>query len=406
LFPDLTVAENVAIASETDSAWRRINWRQRSQRAAELLARVGAIIRPDALAGDLTMPQQQLVEIAKAVGEHARVVIMDEPTASLTGREVERLFEVIRDLRRADTGVIYVSHRLDEIFRIADRITVLRDGAVVATRPVQAIDKSEVIRLMVGRDVESVFAKKEVAIGKPILELKHVGSAAGGVREINLDVCAGEITGLAGLVGSGRTELARVLFGMSPADAGRILLRGKPVVINSPRRAIELGIAYVPEDRRRHGVILDMPVAANISLAVLPRMRTAARLDFAGERRLAASMVERLSVKTPSLDARAIQLSGGNQQKVALARWLATEPAVLILDEPTQGVDIGAKAEIHRQMGELAARGMAILLISSDLPEVLHLSDRIAVMRGGTIAGTLTRAAATPEKVLSLALAP
>jgi rhamnose transport system ATP-binding protein len=404
LFPALTVAENIAIASESSPPWRRIRWRQRRVRAKELLGRVGASIHPATIVSDLTMPQQQLVEIARAVGEQARVVIMDEPTASLSEREVERLFQVVRELRRSGVGVIYISHRLDEIFQIADRVSVLRDGRLIATRMIAETNKNELIRLMVGRELSAVFPTREATLGELVLELRGVGCRSTGVQGIDLSVRAGEIVGLAGLVGAGRTELARVLFGLTPADAGQILLRGKAVAIHSPQRAIELGIAYLPEDRRRHGVILDLPIAANVSLAVLRRISRTGRLNFAGERALAGEMVQRLAVKTPSIDTPAAELSGGNQQKVALARWLATEPAVLILDEPTQGVDIGAKAEIHRLMGDLAARGLAIILISSDLPEVLGVGDRIAVMRAGTIVGAFTREEAAPESVLSLAL--
>jgi rhamnose transport system ATP-binding protein len=404
LFPDLTVAENIALGLEGGGAWRRVRWNERRATARELLARVGAAIAPDAVVSSLTMPQQQLVEIARAIGAKARVVIMDEPTASLSEREVEKLFQVVRDLRSQGVGVIYISHRLDELFQVADRVTVLRDGSLVAMRLMSEVNKAELIRLMVGRELSAVFPKQVVPIGEPVLELHGLGCRAAALRGIELKVRAGEIVGLAGLVGAGRTELARVLFGLTPADAGQIVLRGKRVTIDSPARAIELGIAYVPEDRRRHGVILDLPVAANTSLAVLKRLSAGGRLNIARERTLASGMVERLAVKTPSIDAPVGNLSGGNQQKVAIARWLATEPTVLILDEPTQGIDVGAKAEIHRLMGELAARGLAIVLISSELPEILGMSDRIVVMHAGAIVGTMKRADATQEKVLAMAL--
>jgi len=404
LFPDLTVAENVAIGLEGEGAWRRVDWKQRRQRATELLSRVGGAIDPGAAVSSLTMPQQQLVEIARALGAKARVIIMDEPTASLSEREVERLFQVIRDLRAAGVGIIYISHRLDELFQIADRVTVLRDGALVATQPMSQMDHTELIRLMVGRELTAVFPKQTVPIGEPVLELRGFGCRGAGVRDIDLVVRAGEIVGLAGLVGAGRTELARVLFGLAPADAGQVLLRGRPVPIDSPEHAIELGIAYVPEDRRRHGVILDLPIAANATLAVLKRISTGGRLNFGREQALARTMVDRLAIKAPSIDTLVGNLSGGNQQKVAIARWLATDPSLLILDEPTQGIDVGAKAEIHRLMGDLVGRGLGILLISSELPEILGMSDRIAVMRSGSIAGWLDRAEATQERVLSLAL--
>jgi rhamnose transport system ATP-binding protein len=406
LFPDLSVAENIALGWETGGPWRRVRWPARRARAKQLLARLAADIDPDALAADLSMPQQQLVEIARALGEDARVLIFDEPTASLSERESEQLFKVLAELRAAGVGIIYISHRLEELSRAADRVTVLRDGALIATRPMADTDKQELIRLMVGRELTTVFPKQNVPIGESVLELRGVSCQASGVQGINLTVRAGEIIGLGGLVGAGRTELARVLFGLTPADAGEIIVRGRQVQIDSPQRAIELGIAYVPEDRRRHGVILDLPIAANVSLAILRTLAGYGRLDFARENAIAREMVDRLAVKTPSIHTPAAHLSGGNQQKVALARWLATQPSLLILDEPTQGVDVGAKAEIHRLMGELAGRGLAILLISSELPEILGMGDRMAVMHGGTIVGMLDRKEATQGKILSLALHP
>jgi rhamnose transport system ATP-binding protein len=404
LFADLSVAENIALRLERDGLVRLVRWGRRRERAAELLDRVGARLAPDAFVRDLSMPEQQLVEIASAVGAAARILIFDEPTSSLSEREVENLFRVIGELRRQGVGSIYISHRLEELPRIADRVTVLRDGACVATHPMGAVDRAELIRQMVGRPVDAVFPKASVPLGEVVLETRGVSCAPAKVRDVSLRLRAGEILGLAGLVGAGRTELARVLFGLAPADAGQILVRGRSVTIGSPDQAIRQGIAYVPEDRRRHGVILEMPVAANTTLAILRRLATGGMLRFGEERRVAGAFVERLGIRTASLDAPAGNLSGGNQQKVALARWLATEPSVIILDEPTQGVDVGAKAEIHRLMGELAGRGMAILMISSELPEVLGMSDRIAVMHQGRIAGTLDRAEATQDRVLAMAL--
>jgi rhamnose transport system ATP-binding protein len=404
LFPELTVTENIALGLEPGGWWRRIRWDARRRRARELLARVGATIDPDVVIHGLTMPEQQLVEIARALGARARVLIMDEPTASLSDREVDRLFQVIRDLRAGGVGIIYISHRLDELFQVADRVTVLRDGCIVETRRLAEVDKTELIRLMVGRRLTAIFPKQEVPLGDVVLELRGLGCQEAGVSGVSLSVRAGEILGLAGLVGAGRTELARVLFGLTPADAGEISLRGQSVTIDSPGRAVERGIAYVPEDRRRYGVILDMAVAPNATLAILDRIGRHGWLNFRQERLLAESFVRRLAIKTPSVDAPVGDLSGGNQQKVALARWLATKPVVLILDEPTQGVDVGAKAEIHRLMGELAGQGMAILMISSELPEILGMSDRIAVMHAGRVTGILDRSEATQEKVLALAL--
>jgi rhamnose transport system ATP-binding protein len=418
LFPDLSVAENLALGLEQGGLWRRVSWRERNARAVELLGRIGARIDPQKPAGALTMPEQQLVEIARALGSSpesgAKILIMDEPTASLTDRETEHLFKVIDELRDQGVGVIYISHRLEELFKIGDRVTVLRDGETVATRAINEVDQAEMIRLMVGRELSAVFPKREVKIGETVLEIRNLSSRAAGLRNVNLSVRAGEILGLTGLVGAGRTELARVLFGLLPADSGAILLQPhraykpyrpyKPyeVKIDSPMKAIELGVAYVPEDRRRHGAILEMPIAANMTLAILDRISKLKFLNFKSEKKIDFS--GRLSVKTPATFTPAGALSGGNQQKVALARWLATEPQVLILDEPTQGIDVGAKSEIHRLMCDLAESGMAIIMISSELPEILGMSDRIAVMRGGTVVGLMNRGEATQRKIIELGL--
>lgn len=404
LFPDLTVAENIALRLETGQPWRIIQWRSRQRRAQQLLDRVGAAISPQAFVRDLTMPQQQLVEIASALGSDARILILDEPTASLSDREVENLFRVIRELKSQNVGMIYISHRLEELPQIADRVSVLRDGNFVATKPMAEVDRAELIRLMVGRSLDAVFPKIEVPPGEIVLEAKSLSCRASGVKTVNLQVRAGEILGLAGLVGAGRTELARIIFGLTPADEGQILLKGQPVTIKSAQNAVDLGIAYVPEDRRRHGVILDMPIASNITLAMLDKLTSLGMIRSKEEKRIAKSFVEMLAVKTPSISTPAGNLSGGNQQKVAVARWLATGPSVIILDEPTQGVDVGAKSEIHRLMGELAKKGLAIIMISSELPEILGMSDRIAVMHGGQIVGELSRHEATQEKILELAL--
>ncbi|HEU0185850.1 MAG TPA: sugar ABC transporter ATP-binding protein, partial [Blastocatellia bacterium] len=306
-------------------------------------------------------------------------------------------------------GVIYISHRLEELFKIADRVTVLRDGEIVATRTMNEVNQAEMIRLMVGRELSAVFPKREVKIGEAVLEVRNLSSRAAGIHDVSLSVRAGEIMGLTGLVGAGRTELARVLFGLLPVDDGAVLLINRryelnEVKIDSPSKAIEHGIAYVPEDRRRHGAILEMPIAANMTLAILDRISNLKLLDFKSEKKIAVDFASRLSVKAPATFTPAGALSGGNQQKVALARWLATEPQVLILDEPTQGIDVGAKSEIHRLMCDLAESGMAIIMISSELPEILGMSDRIAVMRGGTVVGLMNRADATQQKIIELAL--
>jgi rhamnose transport system ATP-binding protein len=404
LFPELTVAENLAFGLETGGVWRRIDWRERRVRAAALLARVGATVDPDADAGSLRMAEQQLVEIARALGAKARLIIMDEPTAALAETEAERLLALVGELRASGVGIVYISHRLPEVLRIADRVTVLRDGAAVETRAVAGLTEAELIRSMVGRDLDAVFPKRALEIRDVLLSARGLSCRRVGVRDVDLEVRAGEIVGLAGLVGSGRTELARVLFGLTPADGGELRLGSRALHVRSPAEAIRAGLAYVPEDRRRHGVIPEMSVAANATLAILRQLRSGPFLDAAREREIAGTFVERFAIKAPSLDTPVAHLSGGNQQKVALARWLATRPSVLILDEPTQGVDVGAKAEIHRLIVDLAAEGLAILMISSEMPEILGMSDRIAVMRGGTIVATLDRAVATQERLLALAL--
>uniref|UniRef100_Q01NP8 ABC transporter related n=1 Tax=Solibacter usitatus (strain Ellin6076) TaxID=234267 RepID=Q01NP8_SOLUE len=404
LFPDLTVAENIALALEGVALWRKVDWKARDRQARELLERTGADISPERAVRTLSMPEQQIVEIAKAIGARSKILILDEPTASLTEREVERLFRVIQTLRGEGAGIVYISHRLDEVAAIADRVTVLRDGRSIATRELREVDRAELIRLMVGRDIDAIFPKREVPIGEVVLETRGLRCRESGVRDVTLAVRRGEILGIAGLVGSGRSELAETLFGLTPADGGEIRLRGEAVRIDSPADAIRLRIGYLPEDRRQHGVVLEMPVAANTSLANLGAVSSHGMIDAIAERDLARGYVERLRIKTHSLYAETGSLSGGNQQKVALARWLAIEPAVLILDEPTQGVDIGSKSEIHEMMVNLAEQGLAIVMISSELPEILGMSDRIAVMHGGTMTGILTRAEATQEKILAMAL--
>ena len=406
LFPDLTVSENIALALDQGIAWKPIDWKARARLAANLLQRVAAAIDPDRLVESLTMPEQQLVEIAKAIGADAKIVIMDEPTAALADREVEGLFRVIERLRRAGVGIIYVSHRLEEVFAIADRITAIRDGETIVTRPVAGVSKSELIASMVGRELTTVFPKRAVPIGEVALDVRELSNRATGIHGVSLSVRRGEILGVAGLVGSGRTELAETLFGLTPAETGTIAVDGNPVRISSPGDAIRAGIAYVPEDRRRHGVVLEMTVAANASLARLDQISRRGLLDRDAERRTAQQYVDRFRIKAPSIDAEVGTLSGGNQQKVALARWLATTPSVLILDEPTQGVDVGSKAEIHALMQELVGGGMAIVMISSELPEILGMSDRIAVMHAGRIRRVLDRHEATQSKILALALEP
>ncbi len=391
LFPDLTVSENIALALETGGGLRRVYWKARNQRAKALLERIGSKLDPWRLARTLSMAEQQIVEIAKALGTDARILLMDEPTAVLTEREAEHLFGLVRRLREDGVAIVYISHRLEEILASADRITVLRDGERIACRSASDVDRPELIQLMVGRSIGSVFPKRTVPIGDVALEVPGAFS-----------VRRGEIFGLAGLVGSGRTELARTLFGLTPSGS-TIEVNGRPVRIDSPAQAIREGLGYLPEDRRLHGVVLEMTIAENVSLASLATVSRHGLIDTTAEESLAARYVSDLRIKAPSVNVPVGTLSGGNQQKVALARWLVTTPRVMILDEPTQGVDVGSKAEIHELIVQLAEQGMAILLISSELPELLGMSDRIGVMRGGTLAGILNRDEATQESIMSLA---
>lgn len=404
LFPDLTVAENIALSLEPPKTLRRIRWSSRREQARELLRRVGANIDPDAEVRSLSMPEQQLVEIAKALGTGARILIMDEPTASLTQKEVQLLLGVVRDLRTSGVGVIYISHRLEEIFQVADRVTVLRDGETVGTSSVADINEAGLIKLMVGREVSAIYPPAEGEPGEVMFSLSGVTHHCSGVKNVSFAVRAGEVFGLAGLVGSGRTELARILFGITTADSGELCLEGKPIAVSSPRDAVKHGIAYVPEDRRRHGVILEMPIAANMTMAIHPEFFPAGWLRLGEEENLAQNYIRDLQIKTSGPDAPGGALSGGNQQKVALSRWLATKPKVLILDEPTQGVDVGAKSEIHKIIRRLAAQGLAVIMISSDLPEILGMSDRIGVMRGGALTAILDGKTADAHEVMAAAL--
>ncbi len=406
LFPDLTIAENIAIAVERPQPWRPIDWRARAAQASACLERIGAALNPDRVVRSLSMPEQQLVEIAGAVGARARIVLMDEPTASLTDREVARLFAVVAALREQGVGVLYISHRLEEVLTIADRITVLRDGETVASGPRDEFSHAALVRLMAGREQAPGMPAAPGQAGDVALGVHHLSSRAAGLHDISLSVRRGEIVGLAGLVGSGRTELAETLFGLRRADSGEVLIGGAAARISSPVDAIRYRLAYVPEDRRRHGIVAEMSVTANTMLAVLPSVARAGLIQRDRERAVAEQYATALRVKAASIDTPVATLSGGNQQKVSLARWLATDPAVLILDEPTQGVDVAAKSELHALIRQQVERGLAVVLISSELPEILAMSDRILVMRRGTIVGELSREGATAERVLALALGP
>lgn len=402
LFPDLNVSENMAIRLEKSAPFRRVRWRAYHERAAALLHNIGAEISPQALVRDLSMPEKQLVEIACAVGANARILLFDEPTASLTQREQNLLFTLIRTLRRQNSGIIYVTHRLDEVFALADRVSVLRDGQRVFTGASAELNESALIQLMVGRELASCSAPVTQKESRPLLSVSDLSCRNAGVRHVSFEIGTGEIFGLAGLVGAGRTELARTLFGLTPADTGAIVMAGRNVSIRSPASAVDCGIAYVPEDRARHGVILDLPVEQNITLAAHRRLFPQGWLRTKLERAIAGDYIRRLDIRPPKSRLPVSALSGGNQQKVALARWLATQPKLLILDEPTQGVDVGAKQQIHELIRQLAEDGVAVLLISSDLPELLALSHRIGVMRAGQLV-TILPAHAEPHAIMAAA---
>lgn len=404
LFPDLTVSENIGLRLKKSAAFQRVRRSEQRSLAVDLLHRIGAEISPDAEVRSLSMPEQQLVEIACALGSGARIVIMDEPTASLTRKEQLLLFKIVRDLRNSGVGVIYISHRLEEIFELADRVTILRDGESVGTHAVEGMTEARMIQHMIGREMSSIYPPSESEPGEVVLSLKSVGCKSSGVQGVTLDVRAGEVVGMAGLIGAGRTELARILFGITPADAGEIRMNGKVITPHSPGGAIAHGIAYVPEDRRKHGVILELPIAQNMTMASHGKLFPASWLRFATENQVAREFIRDLGIKAYGPEAPGGSLSGGNQQKVSVARWLATQPKLLILDEPTQGVDVGAKSEIHKIIRQLARQGLAVIMISSDLAEVLGMSDRIAVMRGGRLVEWIDKRNADAHTVMAAAL--
>jgi ribose transport system ATP-binding protein len=402
LVPQLTVAENILLGHEPS----RGGWidRARVRDAAERsLAEVGVAIDPDRRVDTLGIAEQQMVEVAKALFRRARVLVMDEPTSALTAREIDRLFEVIRRVTSTGVGVVYISHRMRELTAIGNRVTVLRDGRHVGTFDLSKASIDELVRLMANRDVREHFPRRRGAAGEPLLRLERVCGESG-VRDVTLTVRRGEIVGLAGLLGAGRTELARLIAGADRPSSGRIEIRGRDVTPRSPREAIRAGVGFLPEDRKRHGLVMTQSVCENIGLPNLPRWSTAGWLSAASERATAERWVTELRIKTPRIAERVVRLSGGTQQKVVLARWLAAEAELLVMDEPTRGVDVGAKVEIYELMNRLTDAGAGILMISSELPEVLGMSDRIYVMRGGSIQAELDARSATEERVLQAAL--
>jgi L-arabinose transport system ATP-binding protein len=404
IIPGVSVAENI-YAGELPSRGPFIDRARLDQLVAADLERYGfQNVLPTNLMGDqLSAAQRQLVEIARALKSRLRVIALDEPTSSLTDEEVDHLFGLVRRLRSDGVAIIYVSHRIREILRLADRVAVLRDGRLVAVRPAAELNDNEIVRLMVGRELRDVFKRKRAVTDRVVLKVEGIRSDWH--KGIDFEVRAGEVVGFAGLVGAGRTELAKVIFGELPRDGGRIWVDGQEVQIGSPTEAISAGIGFTPEDRKREGLVQVRSVLENTSLAILRRLSRFHFVDRRRERRLVREFVDRLHVRTPSLDQEVGKLSGGNQQKVVLARWLAARPKVLILDEPTRGIDVGAKAEIYQLIDELANDGLGIVFISSELPEILGLSDRIYVMQNGRVTGELAAEGATDQQVLNLAMA-
>jgi ABC-type sugar transport system ATPase subunit len=398
---NMTVAENLCLG---DLPRRNgfLSRRRMAEKARVKLASIGAEIDVQRTVGDLPVSQQQLLQIAEAVGRRARVIVFDEPTSSLTRHETERLYGLIRRLKGEGVTCLYVSHRMEEIFDLCDTVTVLRDGRHVETLPTDGLDEGGLVRRMIGRSLDEYFpAHLDQALGEELLRVEDLRSP-GKLHGVSFSVRAGEILGFAGLVGSGRTEIAEALFGVDPGATGKVFVAGKPVTITRPAEAMAQGLGLVPEDRKRQGLVLGMSVLANTTLPILERLSRFTWVRRAAERALASDHVSRLRVRTPGLDAAVAGLSGGNQQKIVLARWLAAHCRVLILDEPTRGVDVGAKAEIHALVDQLAAAGNAVLLISSELPEVMRLSTRVLVIRDGRVVGELSRERLAQDALLRL----
>ncbi len=403
VFPDLDVAENIFMGHHpVQSFARRVAWRQMYEQAAQPLRDLGVSLNPRTRVRGLTVAQLQMVEIAKALSFNAQVLIMDEPTSALTLHEVADLFRIARQLRDAGTAIIFISHRLDEVFELADRVTVLRDGHYIGTRDVSKVTRDELIRMMVGRTIDTLFPKKEVERGEVMLRVEGL-TKEGLFEDVSFELYRGEILGLSGLVGARRTDVARAIFGVEPATSGSIWVDSQQAHIRNPKDALALGIAYVPEDRQQHGLVLRMNITNNVTLPILQEFAKIGWLDQEVEARTAQQFANQLEVRAAGLWQQARELSGGNQQKVVLAKWLATRPSILILDEPTRGIDVGTKAAVHELMSQLASQGMAILMISSELPEILGMSDRVLVMCEGRVTGHFTRAEATQEKIMTAA---
>ena len=402
LFPDLTVSENIFMGRQPLLAGRRIDRKLMRDRSTALFGRLGVPLDPDRICRGLSIADQQLVEIAKALSLDARVIVMDEPTAALSATEVARLFDVVRALRSAGAAVLFITHRLEEVFEICQRATVMRDGKHVLTAMVSGVSSDDLVRSMVGRQMPGREAAERGAAGQLVLSVRRL-TREGVFTDISFDVCAGEIVALAGLVGSGRTEVARAVFGIDRYDAGSVRIQGEPLRKASPAAAMTAGIGFVPEDRRQQGLVMEMSVQQNVGLASLRGLQRGGLIRSGAERDFATDWAQRLSLKYGRLTDPVSRLSGGNQQKVVLAKWLSRKPRLLIVDEPTRGIDIATKAEVHRLLVQLARDGVAVLMISSELPEVLAIGDRILVMREGRVTAELGHEQASEETIMAAA---
>ncbi len=403
LMNSMTVAENIWIRREPKNRFGFIDHTQMYQMTQDLFDRLNIHLDPKAEISQLTVGNRQLVEIAKAVSFNADVLIMDEPTSAITEKDVAHLFSIINDLRAQGIGIVYITHKMNELFEIADEFSVFRDGRYIGTHRSADVTRDDIIRMMVGREISQMFPKEKVEIGEVVLSVENL-NRTGCFQDISFEVRAGEILGFAGLVGSGRSHVVETLFGVVPADSGTIRIHGKPVQINTPHDAIMHGMAFLTEDRKETGCFLPLSVQENVQPAVLhERFVRRGFVDGAALARESNAMCEKLRVKTPSMHEIIENLSGGNQQKVLIGRWLLTDPKILVMDEPTRGIDVGAKAEIHRLVTQLAHRGVAVIMVSSEMPEVLGMSDRIVVMHEGRITGILDRAEADQVKIMDLA---
>ena len=402
LFPDLTVAENIFMGRQPLRSGRRIDRQEMNKAAADVFTRLGVQLDPERQARGLSVADQQIVEIAKALSLDAKVLVMDEPTAALTTVEVARLFEVMRTLRTQGAAVLFISHRLDEIFASCQQVTIMRDGRFVRTAAIADVTVDDIIRSMVGRDLVALFPKTPTAPGDVVLDVQGL-DRDGVFHDISFQVRRGEIVALAGLVGAGRSEVARAIFGIDPRTSGTVLVDGRPLPAGAPLAAMAAGVALVPEDRRQQGLVMDLPIDQNVALASLGRLSKGGLIRRSAERALALEWARRLQLKFGRIRNPVSTLSGGNQQKVVLGKWLARAPKLLIIDEPTRGIDVGTKAEVHRILDGLVADGMAVLMISSELPEVLGMADRILVLHEGRLTAELSRDEADEDAIMRAA---